>query len=125
MIEINPQYEAIFNTQKIDDDCDKIAQEISSVGEQIFHGFNAIEEIDKTWEMIMKYSTFLDSECLSLLSRLQSGGVLGVFRALRGIYRTLKNGVNIEGIENEFVTIWHFVQVQDDYYNRVFASYKV
>ncbi len=35
MIEINPQYEAIFNTQNIDDDCDKIAQEISSVGEQI------------------------------------------------------------------------------------------
>ena len=89
------------------------------------YGFNAIEEIDKTWEMIMKYSTFLDSECLSLLSRLQSGGVLGVFRALRGIYRTLKNGVNIEGIENEFVTFWHFVQVQDDYYNRVFAPYKV
>ena len=35
MIEINPQYETIFNTQNIDDDCDKIAQEISTVGEQI------------------------------------------------------------------------------------------
>ena len=35
MIEINPQYEAIFNTQNIDDDCDKIEQEISTVGEQI------------------------------------------------------------------------------------------
>ena len=35
MIEINPQYEAIFNTKNIDDDCNKIAQEISTVGEQI------------------------------------------------------------------------------------------
>ena len=35
MIEINPQYEAIFSPRIIDDDCDKIAQEISTVGEQI------------------------------------------------------------------------------------------
>ncbi len=35
MIEINPQYEAIFNHKNIDDDCDKIAQEISTVGAQI------------------------------------------------------------------------------------------
>lgn len=89
------------------------------------YSFNAVEEIDKTWEMIMKYSTFLDSECLSLLSMVQSGGVLGVFRALRGIYRTLKKGVNIEGMENEFVKFWHFVQVQDEYYNRVFTPYKI
>lgn len=89
------------------------------------YGFNAVEDIDKTWEMIMKYSTFLDSECLSLLSKVQSGGVLGVFRALRGIYRTLSNGVNIGDIENEFLKFWHFVQVQDDYYNRVFAPYKI
>ena len=35
MIEINPQYEAIFNPQNIDDNCGKIAQQISTVGEQI------------------------------------------------------------------------------------------
>ena len=35
MIEINPQYEAIFNPKIIDDDCDKIAKAISTVGQQI------------------------------------------------------------------------------------------
>lgn len=35
MIEINPKYEAIFSQKNIDDDCDKIAKEISTVGEQI------------------------------------------------------------------------------------------
>ena len=35
MIELNPQYEAIFNPRNIDDDCDKIAHEISVVGNQI------------------------------------------------------------------------------------------
>ena len=32
---LNPQYEAIFNPRNIDEDCDKIAQEISTVGRQI------------------------------------------------------------------------------------------
>lgn len=35
MIEINPQYEVIFNPHNIDDDCNKIAHEITMVGDQI------------------------------------------------------------------------------------------
>lgn len=35
MIEINPEFEAIFDVRNIDDDCDKIAQKISAVGKQI------------------------------------------------------------------------------------------
>lgn len=36
MIQLNPQYEAIFNPRNIDDDCDKIAHEITHVvGTQI------------------------------------------------------------------------------------------
>lgn len=31
MIQLNPQYEAIFDPRNIDEDCDKIADEISDV----------------------------------------------------------------------------------------------
>lgn len=31
MIQINPQYEAIFDPRNIDEDCDKIADEINYV----------------------------------------------------------------------------------------------
>ena len=35
MIEINPEFEAIFDVRNIDDDCNKIAQKISAVDGQI------------------------------------------------------------------------------------------
>lgn len=88
------------------------------------YGFNTVREVDETWEMIMKYSSFLDSECLSILSRVQSDGVLSFFRTMRGIYRSLKNGLNIHGMESAYVKFWHFVQEQEEYYQRVFESYK-
>ena len=31
MIQLNPQYEAIFNPRNIDEDCNKIAKEINDV----------------------------------------------------------------------------------------------
>ena len=31
MIQLNPQYEAIFDSRNIDEDCNKIAEEISDV----------------------------------------------------------------------------------------------
>ena len=35
MIDVNREYDAIFDRRNIDDDCDKIARKISKVGEQI------------------------------------------------------------------------------------------
>ena len=35
MLEINPQYEFVFFPQNIDEDCNKIADEISAIGEQV------------------------------------------------------------------------------------------
>ena len=40
MIQLNPQYEAIFDSRNIDEDCDKIADEISDVARM------QIKEID-------------------------------------------------------------------------------
>ncbi len=35
MIQLNPQYEKIFNPNHIDDNCSKIAQQIDAIGQQI------------------------------------------------------------------------------------------
>ena len=35
MIQYNPQYEAIFSSDNIDNDCDSIAHEVNAVGEVI------------------------------------------------------------------------------------------
>ncbi len=40
MIQLNPQYEAIFDSRNIDEDCDKIADEINDVARM------QIKEID-------------------------------------------------------------------------------
>lgn len=87
------------------------------------YGFNEVSEIDQTWEMIMKYSSYLDSECLSILAKIQSNSVLTFFRRMRGIYYAFPNGVNIHGFEQSYVELWRFIQVQEEYYNMVFAEY--
>lgn len=46
MIELNPQYEAIFSADNIDDDCDKIAHEVDVVGMQIEEILKIASEID-------------------------------------------------------------------------------
>lgn len=88
------------------------------------YGFNEVDDIDKTWEMLMKYSSYLDSECLSLLAEVQSNGVFTFFRKMRGIYHTFSNGMNIRGFEKEYVELWHFIQSQEEYYTKVFKEYK-
>ena len=50
------------------------------------YAFNELKDIGKSWDMIMRYSIFLDSECLSLLSKIQSDGTLMFFRTMKGIY---------------------------------------
>lgn len=87
------------------------------------YGFNEVEDIDSSWEMIMKYSSYLDSECLSLLAKIQSNPVFAFFRNMRGIYHTFPNGVNIKGFEQCYVELWRFIRMQEEYYNKVFAEY--
>lgn len=87
------------------------------------YGFNQVAEIDKTWEMLMKYSAYMDSELLSLLSRVQGAGTLGFFRTMKGIYPTMKQGLKLNGFGDGMVELWRFVQEQEAYYNRVFSEY--
>lgn len=88
------------------------------------YGFSYVKDIDVDWDMIMRYSSFLDSEFLSLLSHIQSNGTLGFFRTMKGVYPALKQGLKLNGFGTGWVELWHFIQEQEEYYNRVFAEYK-
>lgn len=54
MITLNPQYEAIFDLRNIDEDCDKIADEISDDVRMQIKEF-------LRYEVIMKYGIDSDS----------------------------------------------------------------
>lgn len=87
------------------------------------YGFSQVADIDKTWEMLMKYAAYMDSELLSLLSRVQGAGTLGFFRTMKSIYSTMKQGVKLNGFGKGMVEFWRFIQEQEAYYNRVFSEY--
>lgn len=88
-------------------------------------GFSKVADIDKTWEMLMKYSAYMDSELLYLLSRVQqAGGSLGFFRTMKNIYPTLKQGLKLNGFGDGMVSLWRLIQEQDAYYKRVFIKYE-
>lgn len=87
-------------------------------------GFCQTADIDKTWEMMMKYSSYMDSELLLLLSKIQSNSALAFFRTMKSIYPTIKEGLQLSGYETEMVKFWHFIQEQDSYYDKVLLQYK-
>lgn len=82
------------------------------------YGFYHVSDIDKNWEMLMKYSSFMDSELLSILSRIQNNSALGFFRTMRGIYPTLKYGMKLNGFDDGLVELWLFIQEEDAYYSK-------
>lgn len=87
-------------------------------------GVHQVAEIDKTWDMLMKYSAYMDSELLSILSRIQSNGTLSFFRTMKGIYQTFKQVIKLNGFAGGFVELWRFIQEQDAYFDRVLKEYK-
>lgn len=87
------------------------------------YGLHEVADIDKTWEMLMKYSAYMDSEFLSLLSRVQSNSTLTFFRTMKSIYPTLKQGLKLDGFEGGFVDLWRFIQEQEAYFDKELKVY--
>lgn len=88
------------------------------------YGIYEIESIDKNWEMLMKYSAYMDSDLLSLLSRVQSDSTLSYFRAMKSIYPTIKQKLILDGFEGGMIKLWRFIQEQDAYYEKVLSEYR-
>lgn len=88
------------------------------------YAFNELKDIGKSWDMIMRYSNFLDSECLSLLSKIQSDGTLMFFRTMKGIYLSTQRLFDLKGFGSGFVSLWNLVKEQEAYYYKTFAEFE-
>lgn len=89
----------------------------------IEYGINQVQEIDKNWEMIMYYSSYLDNTYLSILARIQNDCLLDYFRSMKYIYHFSNIG-KMNGLEQSFISLWHFIKEQEDYYFKRFAPYR-
>lgn len=69
MIQLNPQYEAIFDSRNIDEDCNRIADEINDVArmqiKEIDDMYSSEYSLQWIYEDIMKYD--IDEESRKLL----------------------------------------------------------
>ena len=69
MIQLNPQYEAFFDARNIDEDCNKIADEINDVArmqiKEIDDMYSPEYSLQRIYEDIMKYN--IDEESRKLL----------------------------------------------------------
>ena len=72
----------------------------------------------------MKYSSYLDSECLSILAGIQEDSMLHFFRKMRTLYKTVQFG-QLQGFDELFVRFWKTIQSHEAYYVEVFAKYKI
>lgn len=82
-----------------------------------------VERIDNNWNLLIQYSNYLDSECMSLLMRIQNEDIfLDQVRRKFPICNGNRHRLSIVD-SHLFVDFWHFINEQEDYYKRVFASY--
>lgn len=83
-----------------------------------------LKRIDSTWNMLINYSAYLDSECLALLYRIQNSGCfLDRIRFLFPLYKGSCRRLSYK-IPESFIKFWHFIEEQQAYYDRTLAKYK-
>ena len=88
----------------------------------IEYGMHQVNGIDDRWELLMKYSSYLDSKCISILADIREDSLLHFFRSMRKLYNSLQFG-ELHGFEDLFLTFWHSIQKQEKYYNENFAIF--
>lgn len=88
----------------------------------IEYGASRVADIDKNWEMIMRYSDYMDSELLLILSKIQNNTTLGFFRTMKTIYPAIGRGMHLNGFGDGMVKLWLFIKDQDLYYDKHFSE---
>lgn len=84
---------------------------------------NSVRHIDRNVDMILHMSQYLDSECMAIIMRIEKfdsfmNHVRNVFPMCCGTRHRLS--FNIPG---PFIELWHFIEEQEDYYNKEFSKY--
>lgn len=92
----------------------------------IEYGLFQVNRIDKDWDLLMRYSSYLDSECMAILNKMYSpGSMLDLIRKVFPMCTSKTHAFSFgRGSESTFIEFWHFLQEQETYYNRVFKPYE-
>lgn len=80
--------------------------------------------IDRNTDMMLNVSAYLDSECMDILMRLQDSETFLV-QVRRLFPMCIAGGVHKlqYQIPDPFIRLWHFIEEQEVYYERVFGKY--
>lgn len=79
--------------------------------------------IDRNCDMMMNLSSYLDSECMNLLLRIQdSDSFLINVRRLFPMCNSNPHRITYK-VPTTFIKFWHFIEEQEAYYDREFNSY--
>lgn len=80
--------------------------------------------IDRNTDMMLNVSAYLDSECLDILMRIQDSEAFLV-QVRRLFPMCAAGGVHKlqYQIPDPFIRLWHFIEEQEAYYDRVFGKY--
>ena len=80
--------------------------------------------IDRNTDMMLNVSAYLDSECLDILMRIQDSETFLV-QVRRLFPMCIAGGVHKlqYQIPDPFIRLWHFIEEQEAYYDRVFGKY--
>ena len=80
--------------------------------------------IDRNTDMMLNVSSYLDSECLDILMRIQDSETFLV-QVRRLFPMCIAGGVHKlqYQIPDPFIRLWHFIEEQEAYYDRVFGKY--
>lgn len=85
-----------------------------------------VRRFDKNWGMMMHYSSYLDSDFMAILSRMQQP--YGVLRFVRDTMQlSIDTGHPLQVDPNAygmFVDFWLFIKEQEEYYNRELKEYE-
>ena len=79
--------------------------------------------IDRNTDMMLNVSSYLDSECLDILMRIQDSETFLV-QVRRLFPMCIADGVHKlqYQIPDPFIRLWHFIEEQEAYYDRVFSA---
>lgn len=80
--------------------------------------------IDRNTDMMLNVSAYLDSECMDILMRIQNSETFLV--QIRNLFPLcVAGGVHKlqYQIPGPFIRLWHFIEEQEIYYDRVFRKY--
>ena len=82
-----------------------------------------VGHVDRNVDMMLHLSSYLDGECMKIMMRIQNFDTfLGQVRRLFPICNSKTHPLTYK-VPGPFIQLWHFIEEQEEYYNRVFNKH--